>query len=144
MAIALTVDVALFTTREGRLSVLLVERANEPFRGRWALPGGFVEEDESLASAAARELGEETGLERLDVELEQLGAYGDPGRDPRGRTVSVVYVAYGESLPDPVAADDAADAGWRPVDELLEAPDELAFDHARILRDALELVRPHI
>jgi 8-oxo-dGTP diphosphatase len=136
MAFAVTVDLALFTTRGDELCVLVVQRANDPYRGRWALPGGFVEEDERLIDAARRELAEETGLAELDTELVQLGAYGDPGRDPRGRVVSVVYVAFDDVLPDPVADSDAADARWRPVDELLAHPMELAFDHGRIIGDA--------
>jgi 8-oxo-dGTP diphosphatase len=124
---ALTVDVALVTV-EPRPRVLLIQRKHDPFAGRWALPGGFVDEGERLIDAARRELKEETGLEYAD--LEQLHTFGDPGRDPRGWTVSVAYLA--RVLPDqlsPVAADDAAAVGWF----LLNAPPELAFDHAEIL-----------
>jgi 8-oxo-dGTP diphosphatase len=140
MAFAVTVDLALFARRDGELCVLVVQRANDPFRGRWALPGGFVEEDERLIDAARRELAEETGLAELGTELEQLGAYGDPGRDPRGRVVSVVYVAFDDELPDPVADSDAADARWRPAEELLARPTELAFDHRQIILDARERI----
>ena len=117
--------------------VLLVERARPPYAGRLALPGGFVDLEEDLVEAAARELLEETGVRIEPSHLRQLGAYGRPGRDPRGRTVSVVFVAQvAEELPA-VGADDAAHAGWYDADALLGAPDRLAFDHAEILRDAL-------
>jgi 8-oxo-dGTP diphosphatase len=124
---SLTVDVALVTL-ETRPRVLLIQRKHEPFAGRWALPGGFVDENERLIDAARRELKEETGLAQAD--LEQLHTFGDPGRDPRGWTVSVAYLA--RVLPKqlkPVAADDAADVAWFPLD----APADLAFDHADIL-----------
>src|SRR5687768_4457915 len=85
------VDVVLFTIGAGALQVLLIRRGKPPFEGAWALPGGFVREDESLERAALRELGEETGVRHLEVE--QLGAFGDPGRDPRGRVLTVVYTA---------------------------------------------------
>ncbi|HEY5669390.1 MAG TPA: NUDIX hydrolase, partial [Anaerolineales bacterium] len=88
---SLTVDIVIFTLRENRLQVLLIRRANQPFAGYWALPGGFVQVDESLEDAAARELSEETGIEQ--AYLEQLYTYGDPERDPRGRVVSVAYFA---------------------------------------------------
>ncbi|HJZ55824.1 MAG TPA: NUDIX hydrolase [Gemmataceae bacterium] len=127
---ALTVDVVL-ATRESRPRVLLIRRKHEPFAGSWALPGGFVDDGERLADAARRELREETGLATGD--LEQLYTAGDPGRDPRGWTVSVVYLARvrAEEL-TPVAADDADAVGWFPLDEL----PALAFDHAMILARA--------
>jgi len=124
---ALTVDVAL-VTMEPDPRVLLIQRKHEPFAGRWALPGGFVDEGERLIDAARRELKEETGLEYAD--LEQLHTFGDPGRDPRGWTVSVAYLV--RVLPEqvkPVAADDVAAVGWC----RLHRPPELAFDHAEIL-----------
>jgi 8-oxo-dGTP diphosphatase len=124
---SLTVDVAL-VTGDPAPRVLLIQRKADPFAGRWALPGGFVDENERLADAALRELKEETGLDR--VGLEQLHTFGDPGRDPRGWTVSVVFLA--RVTPDqlaPVAGDDAAAVGWFP----LAAPPALAFDHADIL-----------
>ena len=125
----LTVDIAVVTA-EPRPRVLLIERKYEPFAGYWALPGGFVDQGERLEEAAQRELGEETGVRGLA--LEQIGAFGDPGRDPRGWTVSVVYLARVASPADcpAVAADDAARAGWFAWDEL----PALAFDHALILQ----------
>jgi 8-oxo-dGTP diphosphatase len=127
---ALTVDVVL-VTQESPPRVLLIRRAKEPFAGRWALPGGFVDQNERLIDAARRELVEETGAVVSD--LEQLHTAGDPGRDPRGWTVSVVFL--GRVNADQVhatAADDAAEVGWFPLDQL----PELAFDHAMILRRA--------
>ncbi len=124
---ALTVDVAI-VTREASPRVLLIRRKNDPFAGSWALPGGFVDENERLADAARRELAEETGVEGAD--LEQLYTAGDPGRDPRGWTVSVAYLA--QVAPDalkPIAADDAAEVAWWTLDTL----PPLAFDHAMLL-----------
>ena len=140
-AVAVTVDVVALTIRDGRLCVLLVERGAQPFAGRRALPGGFVK-DERLDAAALRELAEETALTpgegELDrVHLEQLGTYGDPGRDPRMRVVSVAYLAFAPSLPEPTAGSDAARAYWVPVDEAKD----LAFDHDQVLADGLERAR---
>ena len=139
--VAVSVDVVALTIRDGRLCVLLVERGASPFAGWRALPGGFVRE-ETLDAAALRELAEETGLrpgeDALErVHLEQLRTYGDPGRDPRMRVVSVAYLAFAPSLPDPQAGTDAAGAFWQPVDEV----GELAFDHAAILADGLDRAR---
>ncbi|GIH04172.1 NUDIX hydrolase [Rhizocola hellebori] len=133
--LAVTVDVVTLTIREGRLKVLLVERGEPPFAGRRALPGGFVRDDD-LDNAARRELAEETGL-LPRVHLEQLASFGDPGRDPRMRVVSVAYLAFGPSLADPVAGGDAATALWADVD----AAGPLAFDHDRILAAGLERAR---
>ncbi|MEV0900309.1 NUDIX domain-containing protein [Actinoplanes sp. NPDC049802] len=140
-AIAVTVDVVALTIRGGRLCVLLVERGEQPFAGHRALPGGFVRE-ETLGEAALRELAEETGLTpgtgELDrVHLEQLQTYGDPHRDPRMRVVSVAYLAFAPSLPEPTAGSDAARAYWVPVEEAKD----LAFDHDGILADGLERAR---
>lgn len=121
-----TVDVAVLSGD----AVVLIQRKYAPFEGQWALPGGFVDMDEGLEAAAARELQEETGLEGLA--LRQFRTYGEPGRDPRGRSISVVYVAHaGENMPEPRGGDDAAEARWFPLDGL----PPLAFDHARILGD---------
>jgi 8-oxo-dGTP diphosphatase len=137
---AVTVDIALLTIREGRLHALVVRRGEAPYRGRWALPGGFVRPDEDLDAAALRELREETGL-RHGFHLEQLRTYGAPRRDPRMRTVTVAHLALAPGLSAPEAGTDAAEARWRPVDELLDARPGLAFDHGQILRDALERAR---
>jgi len=138
---ALTVDgVVLLRQAEGVLgdhfSVLLVERGREPFKGRFALPGGFVDYGEDIEAAIHREIEEETGLKGLP--FRQFLAFGSPGRDPRGHTVSVVYVAVliGEA-PAVVGGDDAASAHWFPVKRL---PD-LAFDHAHILGRVLETLK---
>jgi ADP-ribose pyrophosphatase YjhB (NUDIX family) len=139
VAFAVTVDLVVFTIRDDRLCALAVRRGVSPYRGRWALPGGFVGEGEDLLDAARRELAEETGLDDLPVHLEQLATFGDPRRDPRTRVVSVAYLAFGPSLPEPAAGTDAADARWRPVAGLLES--RLAFDHRRILEDGLERAR---
>jgi 8-oxo-dGTP diphosphatase len=134
-----TADVVALTIRDDVLSALVVERGSEPYKGRWALPGGFVEPDEALLAAARRELKEETALADV-TRLEQLGSYGDPGRDPRGRIVSVAWLAVVPQRTSPTAGSDAADAAWRPVAALLEG-DGLAFDHHDILADGLERAR---
>ena len=135
-----TADIVVLAIRAETLCALVVERGGEPFRGRWALPGGFVEPDEGLYDAATRELAEETGLREEVTRLEQLGSYGDPGRDPRGRVVSVAWLAV---VPDGVKAvpgSDAATVAWRPVSSLLRE-DRLAFDHAAVLSDGVERAR---
>jgi 8-oxo-dGTP diphosphatase len=134
---AITVDIIIFTLRENRLQVLLILRGQEPFAGRWALPGGFVRMTESLEVAALRELEEETGLKQ--AYLEQLYTYGDPGRDPRARVVTVSYFAL---IPAdaPVRLEGGSDvtqARWHPVDEL----PLLAFDHDQIIAYALRRLR---
>ena len=133
-AFAVTVDLVVLTVRDDALAALLVERGEEPFAGRWALPGGFVRPDEDLPGAAARELAEETGLAVGSVHLEQVATYGAPGRDPRQRVVTVSYLALAPDLPLPVAGTDAADARWVP----LTRAEPLAFDHAVLLADAVE------
>jgi 8-oxo-dGTP diphosphatase len=124
---AVTVDVIIIT-RERKPRVLLIRRKREPFAGMWAIPGGFVAIDEGLEKAARRELREETGIKAGT--LEQLGTFGDPGRDPRGRTISVVYLGIVDDAKlRPRADDDAAQVDWHS----LEKPPRLAFDHAEIL-----------
>ena len=112
--------------------VLLIQRRDEPFQGCWALPGGFVDPDETLAQAAARELHEETSVR--GVHLEQLGAFGDPGRDPRGWVVTVAFLArVDRATVKPQSGDDAAAVGWHPLSRL---PKKLAFDHDKVLARA--------
>lgn len=122
----------VFYRHEDSFEVLLIKRAGEPFEGRWAFPGGFVNQDESLEDAAARELLEETGLD--GIHLEQIGAFGDPGRDPRGHTVTVVFAGMLDEPGLVSAADDASDAAWHPA----LRPPKLAFDHEKILSVALK------
>lgn len=135
---AVTVDVAAFTEREGRTMVTLIRRANEPFQGAWALPGGFVELDEDLPEAASRELAEETGIEIPPSGLTQVGAYGHPDRDPRMRVVDVLFWVFSADLPDPVAASDAAVSRLIPIEAATAPGFALAFDHPVVLRDAIE------
>ncbi|MEV6684187.1 NUDIX domain-containing protein [Streptomyces sp. NPDC051130] len=154
---AVTVDLVVLTVRRHALCALVVRRGEQPFQGRWALPGGFVRGEEDLAAAAARELSEETGLCAHDpgvpgvgngAHLEQLATYGDPKRDPRMRVVSVAHLVLAPDLPAPRAGGDANSARWAPVDELLAAGEQasagLAFDHARILADGVERARSKI
>jgi 8-oxo-dGTP diphosphatase len=137
----LAVDLAILTVRENLLHVLVVERANEPYRGSAALPGGFLREGEDLHEAAGRELKEETSLDGAGLHLEQLAAYGAPDRDPRGRVVSVAYLALAPDLPIPTAGSDARSARWAPAHAIRDA---LAFDHAGILDDAVERARTRL
>ncbi|GAA0650793.1 NUDIX domain-containing protein [Streptomyces thermocarboxydovorans] len=134
---AVTVDLAVFTIRDGALHVLLVERGQEPYAGRWALPGGFVQPEESADTAARRELAEETGLKDVSgLHLEQLRTYSEPGRDPRMRVVSVAFTALLPDAPEAHGGSDAAKARWTPYDTARN----LAFDHDRILADAHERI----
>lgn len=137
---ALTVDLVVLRPHEDRLQVLLVQRRHDPYQGRWALPGGFVDENEPLDQAARRELAEETGL--TGVPLEQFGAFGDPGRDPRGWTVTVAYLARPSSAVTELrAGDDAARVAWFDVNQL----PPLAFDHENIIKKALSrLLEPQM
>jgi 8-oxo-dGTP diphosphatase len=137
--VAVTVDLVVLTVRDGRLHVLLVRRGEPPYRGAWALPGGFVRADEDLHDAAVRELAEETGVHQAAGHLEQLGTYGAPDRDPRMRVVSVAHLVLAPDLPEPTAGTDAAAAAWVPVEDVVGS--ELAFDHARILVDGVERAR---
>jgi 8-oxo-dGTP diphosphatase len=130
---AVTVDCVVFGLDGGALKVLLIQRALEPFKGAWALPGGFIKMDEDLETGARRELEEETGVTQLY--LEQLGAYGAPGRDPRERVITVAWFAIVNLFEHKVQpATDAVAADWFAVDKL----PQLAFDHATILADALK------
>lgn len=134
---AVTVDLAVLTLRAGALHVLLVERGQEPYAGRWALPGGFLLPEESAETAARRELAEETGLADVTgLHLEQLRTYSEPGRDPRMRVVSVAFAALLPNPPEPHGGGDAAEARWVPYD----TAQGLAFDHDRILADARDRV----
>ncbi len=128
---AVTADICIFSIREGKLHVLLIERLAEPFVGSWAIPGGFIKMDEDLVTGALRELEEETGV--AGVPLEQLGAYGAPDRDPRERVITIAFLALVPSDQMVLAAStDASDARWFDMDEL----PPLAFDHDVILADA--------
>ncbi|MFC9250180.1 NUDIX hydrolase [Amycolatopsis thailandensis] len=140
--VLLAVDLVIFTLRESALHVLLVERGIEPFQGAWALPGGFLGNgQEDVLAAARRELREEANLDASQLHLEQLGAYGTPDRDPRGRVISVAYLAIAPGLPEPLAGTDAAHASWTPVPDILRGRLQLAFDHNEILGDGLERAR---
>ena len=136
---AVTTDVVVFTIHEGELAVLLIERGAEPERGRWAIPGGFIDIDEDLETAARRELREETGVDAR--ELEQLHTFGRPDRDPRERVITVAYITILRAEEVSVrAASDAADAAWFPIHDL----PELAFDHREILALAHERLRSRL
>lgn len=139
-AFAVTVDVVILTMSEGALHVLLIRRGEAPFQGMWAIPGGFKRPIETLHEAAQRELTEETGVDAASL-LTQFGAYGDPGRDPRMNVVTVAYVAVLRDVGAIVAGTDAAEAALVPVSAVLSGRVELAFDHLRIARDAIEHVR---
>jgi len=133
---SVTADVIIFTMHEQDLHALLIQRKRPPFEGMWAIPGGFVDIDESLEEAAERELEEETGVR--DVYLEQLYTFGEVNRDPRGRVITVAYFALVPAdVVEPQAGDDATDARWWPVYDL----PPLAFDHHDILGYALQRLR---
>jgi 8-oxo-dGTP diphosphatase len=129
---AVTADLVIVAREPKGDRVLLIQRGNDPYKDHWALPGGFVDENEDLVDAAARELEEETGL--TGVELKQVGAYGKPGRDPRGHTVTVAFSAIIAEVMPVRAGDDASMALWFPINAL----PSLAFDHHDIIRDALK------
>ena len=139
-AFAVTVDVVILTMSEGLLHVLLVCRGEAPYEGRWAIPGGFKRPSETLGEAAKRELHEETGVDAASL-LTQFGAYGDPERDPRMNVVTVAYLAVLRDVGSVVAGTDAVAAALIPVSDVLNGKIDLAFDHARIVRDAIERVR---
>jgi 8-oxo-dGTP diphosphatase len=141
-AVLLAVDLVILTLRGSSLQVLLVKRGIEPYLGAMALPGGFLNNaGEDILTAARRELSEEAGLDADGLHLEQLSVYGAPGRDPRGRVISVAYLAIAPRLPEPVAGTDAAGACWTPVDQVLSSRVELAFDHRQIVADGVEHAR---
>ena len=129
---AVTADLVIVAREPKGDRVLLILRGRDPYKDYWALPGGFVDENEDLVDAAARELEEETGL--TGVELKQVGAYGKPGRDPRGHTITIAFCAIIPEVVPVSAGDDACRALWFPVNTL----PSLAFDHVDIIRDALK------
>ncbi len=132
-----TVDATVFSFSRGKARLLLVERKKAPYKGQWAVPGGFIEMDEELEDAVARELEEETGL--AGIPLEQLRAFGTVGRDPRGRQITVVFMGIApRGNTNVCGGDDAAKAKWFPIDRL---PANLAFDHDRIARVAIGKLR---
>lgn len=139
-AFAVTVDIVILTMAEGALHVLLVRRGAQPYAGFWAIPGGFKRPNETLDEAARRELREETGVDAPSV-LAQFGAYGDPGRDPRMNVVTVAYLAVLRDVGAITAGTDATDAALVPASDVLNGKLQLAFDHGRIVRDAIERVR---
>ncbi len=130
--IAITTDAVIFMKEQEQVFILLIKRGNDPFKNQWALPGGFVEEKELLHQACLRELKEETGIEVAN--LTKIGIYDAIERDPRGRTLSVAFGGILEDKPKPKGADDAAEAHW------VELPlkENLAFDHAKIIEDAIK------
>ncbi|HZJ35750.1 MAG TPA: NUDIX hydrolase [Gillisia sp.] len=132
--IALTVDAVIFYRKADILNVLLIRRKNDPFRDQWALPGGFLEENETMEEGAKRELEEETGLKIK--KLQQVAAFGTPGRDPRGRTISIAFVGLVDAEVKVKASDDAVDAKWFNMNDL----PELAFDHREIISEANSLL----
>ena len=155
---SVTADCVIFTMRGEDLTILLIQRAHDPFKGQWALPGGFVNENEALERAAARELAEETGLS-TSARLVQIGSYGDPGRDPRGHTVTVAFATFLVAEPKISAADDAAAAEWHPLKSLDLTPPsttktkpktagkkkiKLAFDHYKIIAHAYDRLCRHL
>ncbi len=128
-----TVDAVVFRYSAGRAELLLIKRKNEPFKGKWAIPGGFIEMDEELEDAVVRELAEETGLR--GVPLEQMHTFGTIGRDPRGRQITVVFMGIvDEQQANVKAGDDAAEAKWFDIENL---PDNMAFDHNEVAKFAI-------
>ena len=127
---SLTVDMIVTRNVSSGIELLLIQRLNPPFKDQWALPGGFVDMDETLEQAAARELAEETGL--TDVELKQFKAYSEPGRDPRGHTISVVFIGQVVHNAKAIAGDDAKKVNWFNINKL----PLLAFDHDEIVGEA--------
>jgi len=136
-----SVDAVVFGFFKNKAKLLLVNRGNEPFKGKWALPGGFVEIGEELEEAVARELAEETGL--VNVALEQMRTYGNVGRDPRGRMITITFMGIAtEGLNKIKAGDDAAEARWFDIEKL---PKDMAFDHNEVAKFAMcKLARKRI
>lgn len=130
--IFVTVDVTLFRRIENERQILLIQRLNDPFKNYWALPGGFVDENEDLETAAKRELFEETDIQLFQVK--QIKTYGNPNRDPRSHTISIAFYGEIDGLAVAKAKDDALSVKWFSIDEL----PALAFDHSEIIRDAIE------
>jgi len=126
-----TVDIAIIKPAENDYEILLIQRANPPFKDMWALPGGFIDMDEDLDESALRELKEETGIEK--VELTQFKTYGAPKRDPRHRTITVVYSGFVPQQTRVLAGDDAKNVQWFPLSQL----PSLAFDHGEIINDLI-------
>ncbi|MBR1928383.1 MAG: NUDIX hydrolase [Paludibacteraceae bacterium] len=131
---SITADSVLFAEQDGQIFVLLIQRGNEPYKGCWAFPGGFLNMDETVARCAERELEEETGIVMSGMQL--VGIYSNVERDPRGRVITAAYTAI-TTMPQATAADDAADAKWWPINDL----PHLAFDHETILNDAIKLMK---
>ena len=129
---AVTADIVLFSRFQERVYVLLIRRDRPPFEGSWAFPGGFIEMDETLEESALRELEEETGLK--GIALKQFHTYGNPGRDPRHRTITIAFIGVCDGLPEVNGMDDARDAAWHPIDAI----PQLGFDHDEIMKDALK------
>ncbi len=134
--IFVTVDAVVFKLKNDAAEILLIQRKNEPFKNQWALPGGFVEQEEDLEIAALRELKEETGIEITSCE--QFFTFGKPGRDPRGRTISIAFVGFAGNEAMPKAADDAKDARWFSIENL----PVLAFDHNESISLAISRFLP--
>jgi 8-oxo-dGTP diphosphatase len=132
--VSVTADAVLFAEKDGQMYVLLIQRGNEPYKGFWAFPGGFLEMDETVARCAERELEEETGIVLTGMQL--VGVYSDVERDPRGRVITAAYTAM-TAMPEATAADDAAAARWWPLNAL----PAFAFDHAKILADAKKVLK---
>ena len=131
---SVTADAVLFAEKEGQMYVLLIQRGNDPYKGYWAFPGGFLEMDETVAHCAERELEEETGIVLTGMQL--AGVYSDVERDPRGRVITAAYTAM-TTMTEATAADDAAAAKWWPLNDL----PPLAFDHNKILADAMRVLK---
>ncbi len=128
-----TVDAVVFKRYQGKIAILLINRKNDPYKGFWAFPGGFVEMDEELDDAAARELAEETNLKGID--LEQMHTFGKVGRDPRGRQITIAFIGVtDENNANIKAGDDAAQARWFDIDDL---PKNMAFDHDEVVKYAI-------